>query len=100
MFAHVLRSIGWWLEVHTGTVNEPGPYYGFWSGFGSFVPFAVPVTAWYWHHTCHVGRCLRPGKHEYEMDGVTRKLCSRHHPHVDGALTAQNVVDHHARATA
>jgi hypothetical protein len=24
-----------WLAVHTGTVNEPGPYYGFWSGFGS-----------------------------------------------------------------
>ena len=26
---------GHWLQVHTGTVNEPGPYYGFWSGFGS-----------------------------------------------------------------
>jgi hypothetical protein len=24
-----------WLQVHTGTINEPGPYYGFWSGFGS-----------------------------------------------------------------
>jgi hypothetical protein len=24
-----------WPAVHTGTVNEPGPYYGFWSGFGS-----------------------------------------------------------------
>jgi hypothetical protein len=21
--------------VHTGTINESGPYYGFWSGFGS-----------------------------------------------------------------
>lgn len=21
--------------MHTGTVNEPGPYYGFFSGFGS-----------------------------------------------------------------
>jgi hypothetical protein len=29
------RFFGHWLEVHTGTVNEPGPYYGFWSGFGS-----------------------------------------------------------------
>jgi hypothetical protein len=29
------RLTGHWLRVHTGTVNEPGPYYGFWSGFGS-----------------------------------------------------------------
>ena len=28
-------AFGHWLQVHTGTVNEPGPYYGFWSGFGS-----------------------------------------------------------------
>jgi hypothetical protein len=28
-------QFGHWLQVHTGTVNEPGPYYGFWSGFGS-----------------------------------------------------------------
>ena len=24
-----------WLGVHTGATNESGPYYGFWSGFGS-----------------------------------------------------------------
>ena len=24
-----------WLAIHTGTDNEPGPFYGFWSGFGS-----------------------------------------------------------------
>src|ERR1700756_3954781 len=29
------RPVNHWLAVHTGTVNEPGPYYGFWSGFGS-----------------------------------------------------------------
>jgi hypothetical protein len=29
------RPVDHWLAVHTGTVNEPGPYYGFWSGFGS-----------------------------------------------------------------
>ena len=23
------RLVGAWLQVHTGTVNEPGPYYGF-----------------------------------------------------------------------
>ena len=29
------RLVGHWLQVHTGTINETGPYYGFWSGFGS-----------------------------------------------------------------
>jgi len=29
------RLAGHWFQVHTGIVNEPGPYYGFWSGFGS-----------------------------------------------------------------
>lgn len=25
------RQAGYWLQVHTGTINESGPYYGFWS---------------------------------------------------------------------
>jgi hypothetical protein len=29
------RLVDHWLAVHTGTINESGPYYGFWSGFGS-----------------------------------------------------------------
>jgi hypothetical protein len=33
--SHFFDALWWWIEVHTGTVNEPGPYYGFWSGFGS-----------------------------------------------------------------
>jgi hypothetical protein len=33
-FQHA-RLVGHWLQVHMGTVNEPGLYYGFWSGFGS-----------------------------------------------------------------
>src|SRR3954467_10579080 len=27
--------LGNWLQVHLGIVDEAGPYYGFWSGFGS-----------------------------------------------------------------
>jgi len=23
------RLVGHWLQIHTGTVNEPGPYHGF-----------------------------------------------------------------------
>jgi hypothetical protein len=37
VIAWVLKAslVNHWLAVHTGTVNEPGPYYAFWSGFGS-----------------------------------------------------------------
>ena len=26
--------LGHWLQVHLGIIDEAGPYYGFWSGFG------------------------------------------------------------------
>jgi hypothetical protein len=29
------HAVNHWLGVHTGTTNEPGAYYAFWSGFGS-----------------------------------------------------------------
>ncbi len=89
-----------WLAVHLGIGGSPAAifWYSFWSGFGSFVPFAVPLSVWYWHHTCHVGRCWRPARHEYAMDGVTRKLCGHHHPKVHGPLTSQQVRNHAARS--
>src|SRR5664280_148148 len=34
-----------WAAVHTGTLNESGPYYGFWSGFGSDLGEATLITA-------------------------------------------------------
>jgi len=34
-----------WLAVHTGTVDEAGPYYGFWSGFGSDLGEAALIGA-------------------------------------------------------
>ena len=30
-----LQHLWLWIETHTGTINESGPYYGFWSGAGS-----------------------------------------------------------------
>lgn len=89
----ILAPIYHWLEVHTGTVNEPGPYYGFWSGFGSFVPLLIPAAAFYWHHTCHVGRCARFGKHA--VPGTGYKTCKRHHPTIDGPVTAADISEAH-----
>jgi hypothetical protein len=70
-----------WLAVHTGTVNEPGPYYGFWSGFGSDlgeVAIVGALAGMLRRHNCHVKRCWRIGRHQVE--GTPWLVCARHHP--------------------
>jgi hypothetical protein len=70
----------WWIEVHTGTVNESGPYYGFWSGFGSDLGEATLLAglgAAYRHHNCHAERCFRLGR---AVDGTPYVACPKHHP--------------------
>jgi hypothetical protein len=64
------RLMGHWLQVHTGTVNEPGPYYGFWSGFGSdleeFGILGAVGAAIYQlvkKYNCHEPGCWRVGNH-------------------------------------
>src|SRR5260370_15978222 len=61
---------GHWLQVHTGTINEPGPYYGFWSGFGSDIEeFGIlgAVGAGIYQlvkkYNCHEPGCWRVGQH-------------------------------------
>lgn len=69
-----------WLAVHTGTVNESGPYYGFWSGFGSDIgegSILVGMIAAYRHHNCHVKGCLRLGR---QVEGTPYIACPAHHP--------------------
>ena len=64
------RVFGHWLQVHTGTVDETGPYYGFWSGFGSdlteFGIIGAVATAAYQlfkKYNCHHPGCWRVGNH-------------------------------------
>lgn len=88
-----------WLAVHTGTVNEPGPYYGFWSGFGSDigeVTIIGGIAAIYVRHNCHVKHCWRIGRHPVE--GTAYVTCRRHHP--DDAPSHQDVLDAHGGAAA
>lgn len=69
-----------WFEVHTGTVNESGPYYGFWSGFGSDIGEAtifVGIITVYRHHNCHVKGCAHLGR---RVDGTPYVACPKHHP--------------------
>lgn len=97
--------IGWllhWLAVHTGTVNEPGPYYGFWSGFGSDLTEFAAAAAFlagllmsYRHKNCAVHRCWRVGRHPVE--GTTHAVCRRHHPDpaVRDGLTVAHIHKRH-----
>jgi hypothetical protein len=63
--------------VLAGSRNETGGWYGFHSGIGGAAYIAVfpAMILFYWHHTCHVARCLRPGRHR--VDGTP--WCNRHH---------------------
>jgi hypothetical protein len=90
-----------WLAVHTGTVNEAGPYYGFWSGFGSDIGEVTIVgglLAIYKKHNCHSRWCWRFGHHDFadEATGITWKLCRAHHPaHPGRRLTRDHIARIH-----
>jgi hypothetical protein len=72
-----------WLAVHTGTINESGPFYGFWSGFGSDLgegAIAVGVYTGARKVNCHAKGCWRIGHHQ--LEGTPYHLCKFHHPGV------------------
>jgi hypothetical protein len=103
-------AVNHWLAVHTGTVNEPGPYYGFWSGFGSdlaeFGILGAIGTAIYQmvkKYNCHEPGCWRVGTHP-AADGQF-VLCYRHHPDFAGKKPTHDLIermhrDHVARQAA
>lgn len=64
--------------VLLGNRNLSGGWEGLWSGFGGSAPDVLLITGLaglYWHHTCHISRCLRPGRHR--VDGSP--WCNKHH---------------------
>lgn len=70
-----------WLAVHTGTLIETGPYYGFFSGFGSDIGEVAIIggmITFARHHNCHQPRCWRIGRHRIE--GTDYVVCRKHHP--------------------
>jgi hypothetical protein len=89
--------IGHWLAVHTGTVNETGPYYGFWSGFGSdlteFGIIGAIATAAYQlfrKYNCHQPGCWRVGNHP--AAGGQFSLCYLHHPDYQGKKPTRELI--------
>jgi hypothetical protein len=85
-----------WFLHYTGTNNTSGPWYGFWSGFGSDLgEFAIVggMFALVRKHTCEVHGCWRLGRH---TTAAGHAVCRRHHP--DGPLTAEDIRRKHEDA--
>lgn len=90
-----------WFEVHSGTSNESGVYYAFWSGFGSDVGEAtlfVGIVATWRHHNCHVKGCPRIGR---PIPGTPYIACPRHHPAHEGtkrSVSLETIIKAHEAA--
>lgn len=64
-----------WLTQFLG-LSGSGPWFNFWSGFGSDLSMFGAVAVFAYKHNCHVKKCWRFGK--VAVDGHT--VCWRHHP--------------------
>jgi hypothetical protein len=92
------RAVGHWLQVHEGIINEAGPYYGFWSGFGSdlaeFSILGAIATGIYQlvkKYNCHEPGCWRIGNHP--AAGGQFMLCYRHHPDFQGKKPTHELIE-------
>ena len=91
-------SVGSWLAVHTGTDDLSGPWYGFWSGFGSDLAeltligaVATGVYQIVRKYNCHEPRCWRVGTHP--AAGGQFLLCYRHHPDFQGKRPTHEMIE-------
>lgn len=76
--------MGWLLHI-LGLDDATGHWYLFWSGIGSDISEIAllgGLAAFWRQHKCHTRRCWRFARHPHERDGVTYRLCAKHHPGV------------------
>ena len=74
---HVLIAWVCWVGIHyMGLDNLSGPWYGFWSGFGSDLPIFAGIAIFLIHRNCHKKGCWRLMRKAHE-DGNT--YCMKHH---------------------
>jgi hypothetical protein len=92
------RSVNHGLGVFIGATQESGPYYGFWSGFGSdlaeFGIIGVVATGVYQlvkRYNCHQPGCWRVGAHP--AAGGQFFLCYRHHPDYRGMKPTRSMIE-------
>ena len=91
------RDVNHWLGIHTGTLKESGPYYGFWSGFGSDIAefgilgaIATGIYQLIKKYNCHEPGCWRVGTHP--AAGGQFLLCYRHHPDFRGSKPTHDLI--------
>lgn len=76
-----------------GISNPIGPWYNFWSGFGSDLAIFASVFAVSYNtfrkHNCHVKGCWRIGLHP--VRGTDHIVCRKHHP--NDSPSASDVID-------
>jgi hypothetical protein len=90
-------TVNHWLAVQTGTVDEPGPFYAFWSGFGSDIAefgiigaIGTGVYQLIRKYNCHEPGCWRVGNHP--AAGGQFLLCYRHHPDYHGMRPTSELI--------
>lgn len=66
------------ILVVLGVDDPTGPWYSFWSGFGSDLSYFGVFAVLYRKHNCHVHGCWRIGRHL--VDDTGHVVCARHHP--------------------
>jgi len=93
------ERIWWWIEIHTGTVNESGPYYGMFSGFFGdltiFTSAAIGLAVIYRHLNCHSQGCWRWG--HYRTPDGQYKVCRHCHPVLQGRRPTRDLIHLHHR---
>ena len=74
----------------TGTYNESGGWYGFWSGFAGGFGILTILVVGYRKINCHTQRCWRIGHHDLVVKhsdadpGTTYRVCRHCHPEIRG----------------
>ena len=80
---HLWHWLWTWFAIHTGTYNESGPYYGFFSGFGSDISEIAILGGLilaFKHHNCAVHGCLRISRRHYAVKGTAGlRTCHKHY---------------------
>lgn len=92
--------LGHWLQIHTGTINESGPYYGFWSGFGSDLGEYVIATSILGSlyramrkGNCHTEGCWRMAK--LPVGDPPYRVCKKCHYEATGTKVTMEHLKHH-----